>query len=190
MMATRVNKLGQQYTLIGGLGSATTTIICQRNNKRIEVQENFEAVSRAWYTWQILGESVQDAFSSWSPGEREFIMTGIDDAEWKTMMAEVDEEVVEAVVTPPTQQCVIVDQFCFFSPYYAQNTKAPFTDLVNTAYLHPTLLEGPHGRKPIIKDLSTDDVAASKDPDVVRGTTVFRAAADGTCEAWLRKWDT
>lgn len=88
-----------------------------------------------------------------------------------------------------TQTVVILDQFCFFTPYYAQQEKVSFSTLHEQVTATPALFEGPHRRKPIIKELPLEAKLACKDKDVERGTTTWRAMPDGSCEAWILKWD-
>lgn len=79
MQITRTNKMGVTYRLTD-MGDGTTKISI--GTKCIVVYAHIDRVSQSWYSWQMNGAYIQTAFSYLSAGEREFIMTGINDKEW------------------------------------------------------------------------------------------------------------
>jgi hypothetical protein len=86
MMITRHNKMGSVYTLV--MMGDRTQIITGR--KSIVVDTPIDRVSQGWYSWQMNGALIQDAFPYLNNVEREFIMTGITQAEWDELFGETE----------------------------------------------------------------------------------------------------
>ena len=79
----RTNRLGLRYTLIE-LVNNKTQIQLQVNpemQKSIIVDHPIVLLERSWENWKN-GDLLQAAFPFLTATEREFILTGISDAEW------------------------------------------------------------------------------------------------------------
>jgi hypothetical protein len=87
MAMNRVNAIGLQYRLTEVMGEPDKTAI-KMGGKQIIVNANIHAISQAWYNWQQRGMFIQDAFPFFSSSEREFLMTGITEAEWNETFKE------------------------------------------------------------------------------------------------------
>ena len=83
----RINPMGLRYILT----SEGDKTIIRLGTKSITVNMSLEEVSQCWYSWQMQGAYMQDAFSKLSAEEREFLMTGITPAEWNNIFAEKEE---------------------------------------------------------------------------------------------------
>jgi|GraSoiStandDraft_1057264.scaffolds.fasta_scaffold15007_3 hypothetical protein len=81
----RLNRSGQQYFLTE-LPSGDTRIVT--GDKILIVKHDIQVISQAWYNWQVRGEKIQDAFDFFTDAEREFLKTGLTEAEWKAIFSE------------------------------------------------------------------------------------------------------
>ena len=85
---TRFNKMGMNYHLTDmgdGTIKISTGVHC------IIAPANIDRVSQSWYSWQMNGAYVQTAFSYLDAGQREFIMTGINDVQWNRIFGTKEE---------------------------------------------------------------------------------------------------
>jgi hypothetical protein len=83
----RMNKMGQLYYLSEiyddmGISTIQTEIRRANGAQRIIVDADIHLISEAWFKWMMHGVSIQIAFHFMTPSEREFIKTGITEAEW------------------------------------------------------------------------------------------------------------
>lgn len=85
-MLFRTNALGLQFVLsVDHNGENTDATRIAHNGKSITVDWSLEIISHCWYDWQMKGRFIQDAFPMLSPGEREFIQSGITPEEWNAI---------------------------------------------------------------------------------------------------------
>jgi hypothetical protein len=63
------------------LGIKTKINLCG-SSKSMILDHSWSNINQAWYNWQQNGDLVQNAFAFLSPGEREFIVTGLSPEEW------------------------------------------------------------------------------------------------------------
>jgi hypothetical protein len=85
MMLRRVNKIGVTYHLTD-MGDGRTML--STGTKSLVVDAHIDRISQGWYSWQMNGALIQDAFPYLSAGEREFILTGITQMEWNELFGE------------------------------------------------------------------------------------------------------
>lgn len=86
-MISRLNNFGLTFH-VQALDNNSSEIIDIRNNNRIVINHSIEEISQMWYNWQVKGEYIQKAFASFTPEQREFIMTGITPKEWNELFSE------------------------------------------------------------------------------------------------------
>lgn len=82
---TRLGKFGQTYEL-EQIAENRTKITYQGNH--IIVNYSADYISQGWYDWQMRGQHIQTAFSLLTPAQREFILTGMTEDEWKELWGE------------------------------------------------------------------------------------------------------
>jgi hypothetical protein len=88
MTITRINKMGITYHLTN-MGDGQTMI--SNGVHSIIVPAHIDRVSQSWYSWQMNGAYIQTAFSYLNAGQREFIMTGINDVQWNQIFGTKEE---------------------------------------------------------------------------------------------------
>ena len=69
------------YTVCNDRNS--TEIHLADTDKKIIVEFQIEQLFISWYEWQIKGKKIQDAFPYLVASEREFLLTGLTNEEWK-----------------------------------------------------------------------------------------------------------
>jgi uncharacterized protein YlzI (FlbEa/FlbD family) len=79
-MLNRINPLGLRYVIYVDTDPNKTVI--SLSGKRIIVDCSLEEISERWYNWQMKGQLIQHAFNNLTDSQREFLMTGLTDAEW------------------------------------------------------------------------------------------------------------
>lgn len=79
--------MGLLYT-IEELNNNQSKIRLNGSLKEIIVNYPIEKILVWWYQWQMQREFIQNAFSAFTPAEREFIMTGITESEWNETFSE------------------------------------------------------------------------------------------------------
>ena len=86
----RFNPRGDQYILEPTMDGQRTIITL--GGTSIIVAFPIAEISQMWYIWQVKGGYIQEAFPRFTPGEREFLMTGITEEQWAKIFAEIDED--------------------------------------------------------------------------------------------------
>lgn len=93
LQITRINSIGLVYLLQEMPGNRTKIILqCKQRDNEIIVNVDIEELSQRWYDWQHNGRNIQIALQPLSPAEREFLITGITDSEWKEIFANEENE--------------------------------------------------------------------------------------------------
>lgn len=54
----------------------------------ITVMESVPRIMERFYGWIHEGQYIQDAFASWTPFQREFLLTGYTEKEWNELFGE------------------------------------------------------------------------------------------------------
>ena len=55
----------------------------KEHTKEIPItEEQYAGITKGNFKWSVPGKLIQDAFPNLTPGQREFIMTGITEEEW------------------------------------------------------------------------------------------------------------
>lgn len=85
----RVNPIGVRL-FITELEENKTHIRTLRNH--IIVNHPIEKIRQSFYDWSIMGHFIQHAFDYLTPDEREFIKTGITEAQWKDIFQGTERE--------------------------------------------------------------------------------------------------
>jgi hypothetical protein len=88
-MHVRTNTMGSTY-YVNPLDEDTTEIVTE--GKKIVVHQPWDKINQGWYDW-MMGMHIQNAFPFLTPSEREFLLTGLTDKEWKELFGEGEVEI-------------------------------------------------------------------------------------------------
>jgi hypothetical protein len=91
----RTNRTGGVYRLtsvgpedLSGIGVLTQV---QFGEKVMCLDHRIADISQRWFNWQMKNMPIQQAFDNLTPGEREFLITGITPEEWERLFSETEE---------------------------------------------------------------------------------------------------
>ena len=96
MAMNRTNPRGLRFYMEEIPNTTRTRIKAVDLDREVVVDHTIQRMSQGWYNWQVEGDYIQNAFDFLTASEREFLQTGLTEAEWDDLFFYVRKEGEEA----------------------------------------------------------------------------------------------